>query len=49
MKKAIDIQDAREIAEMASKLRREEMSAVKAFIAGLEAKDKLQEEQKAAG
>lgn len=41
--------DTREILEMASSLPQKEMSVVKAFIAGMEAKDKLQEDQKAAG
>lgn len=41
--------ETKEILEMASSLPKKEMSVVKAFIAGLEAKDKLREEQKAAG
>lgn len=41
--------ETKEILEMANSLPKKEISMVKAFIAGLEAKDKLKEEHKAAG
>lgn len=42
-------EETKEILKMANSLPKKEISMVKAFIAGLEAKDKLREEHKAAG
>ncbi len=44
-----EMKETEEILKMANSLPKKEMSIVKAFIAGLEAKDKLKEEHKAAG
>lgn len=49
MKPNVNTQDTKEILEMATDLKKQEMLLVQAFIAGLEAKDKIGEDQKAAG
>ena len=42
-------EDVKEIAEQVSSLSKNERTMVKVFIAGMEAKDKAREDQKAAG
>lgn len=41
--------DAREIIELTKNLSKSEILVVQAFISGMEAKEKIREEQKAAG